>query len=358
MNDIPRRLHNNYLIVLVLNTPVCALVALFMWLPNAHTGVGGYFSHLLYSLLIGSIICGSFLLLSYIQSLYGNLPKVLVWLAYPVIVLFGYFAGTGLAALILNHPPANNIGLITSSFLVTILVTLGSLFFHSSREREASLRLKASEESSRATSAKLSMLQAQIEPHMLFNTLSNLRTLVSTDPPRAEYMLDQLVEYLRATLSGSQESSTTLAKEFSLLKSYLSLMQIRLGERLSFTLELPRQLENANVLSMILQPLVENALKHGIEPSLNGGHILVRAYNEQSVLHVDVIDTGVGYIPKDITSNTAFGMRSVQERLSALNNGIESLTIESPLSDGTTGTAITVSMPLQNMETHNEELNR
>ena len=129
--------------------------------------------------------------------------------------------------------------------------------------------------------AQLDMLRSQLDPHMLFNTLSNLYELIDESPAQARSMLAHLIDFLRSTLSGSRASVHGLAEEFRLTSDYLSLMHFRMGERLDAQLTLPEGLRDARVPAMLLQPLVENAIKHGLEPNPPGGHLTLRARIEQ-----------------------------------------------------------------------------
>jgi sensor histidine kinase YesM len=134
-------------------------------------------------------------------------------------------------------------------------------------------------------------------------------------------MLHQLILYLRATLSSSRAEKTMLADEFSLMEAYLGLMSVRMGPRLSYTVRLPDALRGMPVPPMLLQPLVENAIKHGLEPTVGGGHIEVQATGEAGVLTLVVADTGRGLetaaaVPD--TSGTRLGLANIRERLQAL----------------------------------------
>jgi sensor histidine kinase YesM len=192
-----------------------------------------------------------------------------------------------------------------------------------------------------AAQAQLRMLQAQVEPHMLFNTLANLQGLIALDPPRAQILLDQLIQYLRATLSSSRAGSTTLGQEFALLKAYLGLMQMRMGERLQVELDLPPDCEPLQLAPMLLQPLVENAIKHGLEPKLEGGHIAVRARREATRLVLTVQDNGLGLDAAD-TSGTRVGLANLRERLAALYGE----TAQFELRAGQPGAIATLTLPL------------
>jgi LytS/YehU family sensor histidine kinase len=153
---------------------------------------------------------------------------------------------------------------------------------------------------------------------MLFNTLANLRVLIGIDPPRAQHMLDHMIAYLRATLDASRATTHPLQREFDRLRDYLELMAIRMGERLSYTLELPADLAGVPVPTLLLQPLVENSIQHGLEPKVQGGRIAVRAAREGELLVLTVDDTGVGDAGAPIDGN-GFGLAQIRERLQALH---------------------------------------
>ena len=154
-------------------------------------------------------------------------------------------------------------------------------------------------------------------------TLANLRVLIAVDAPRAEQMLDHLIAYLRATLAGSRSGTHSLEAEFALLGDYLALMQVRMGARLSYTLDLPAELRDAHVPTLLLQPLVENSLRHGLEPQLAGGHIRVTAaLLDGGRLELTVVDNGCGlsaspHPASKSTGNTGsgFGLQQIRERL-------------------------------------------
>ena len=188
--------------------------------------------------------------------------------------------------------------------------------------------------------AQLQMLQAQIEPHMLFNTLANLQGLIAIDPPRAQHMLAQLIVYLRNTLSSSRSEQTTLKQEFTLMQAYLELLAIRMGKRLQYTLDLPDDLQQTPIAPMLLQPLVENAIKHGLEPKMEGGSIHVVAERQGSQLHLKVIDTGLGlpfnYDDSKNASSAAnnIGNANIRERLQALYGPLASLSLQANQPEG------------------------
>jgi hypothetical protein len=220
-------------------------------------------------------------------------------------------------------------------FVLTILACVAVTWFFWNRGKLQQLAADAETEKARAAAiekqamqAQLQLLQAQIEPHMLFNTLANLQGLIAIDPPRAQHMLEQLILYLRATLSSSRAEKTTLANEFSLTEAYLGLMSLRMGPRLSYALQLPDTLRHMPVPPMLLQPLVENAIKHGLEPKIGSGHLEVRAVQEADLLKLIVADTGLGLEASPAKhSGTQVGLANVRERMQALYGQRASLSL-------------------------------
>lgn len=169
------------------------------------------------------------------------------------------------------------------------------------------------------TEAQLQMLRSQLDPHMLFNTLSNLYELIDDSPEQARTMLLHLIGFLRSTLEGSRTSQHTLEEEFKLASDYLSLMRIRMGDRLSTTLDLPDELKASPVPAMLLQPLIENAIKHGLAQRKQGGELRVSAVQEAGLLVLRVSNSGTNEsFGLDAPRPGGFGLRSVQDRLNTL----------------------------------------
>ena len=215
-------------------------------------------------------------------------------------------------------------------------------------------RAKAQAMASQATQAQLMLLQSQLEPHMLFNTLAHLRALIGHDTPRALAMLDHLNDYLRTTLQASRQPLHPLADEFSRLHDYLSLMAIRMGPRLVFELDWPPALAAAPVPSFILQPLVENAIRHGLEPQVSGGRIEVQARIEGPQLVLTVRDNGCGLSELALTESAraltqatdrpaaSWGLTHVHQRLHTLYGPRAGMQI-SPVPTG--GTCVVLTLP-------------
>lgn len=194
-----------------------------------------------------------------------------------------------------------------------------------------------------ATEARLKLLETQLEPHMLFNTLANLRALITADPPRAVAMLDRLNNYLRMTLSGSRALAHPLSAEFERLADYLELMSVRMGERLRYTLDLPDELRDTPVPPLLLQPLVENSIRHGLEPKVEGGVITVRARQFDGRLIIEVSDTGVGLDAAQTSEGSGFGLEQVRERLATVHGEQGRMSLAAGPSGGTLAT---LSFPL------------
>lgn len=199
-------------------------------------------------------------------------------------------------------------------FLVlTVLITGANWIWFKFRRKHEALQLLATE-------ARLSLLQAQIEPHFLFNTLANVQSLIDVDAPRAKLMLEAFTDYLRAGLGQMRQSDATVASELAMAQSYLQLMQIRMNERLSFEIKASDAARAAVLPPLVLQPLIENAIQHGLEPKVEGGHVLVQARVEQGRLVLSVEDDGLGLdAPRRAGRKGGAGMalENVRARLSS-----------------------------------------
>lgn len=266
-----------------------------------------------------------------------SIIMVLLWLFKPekitsivIIVIIGVAGGT-LLGLQIGHLLLQRIFSITLKYpakdlLQTILlsVTFGgvvSYFFFSKAklrankeeiQQERIMRLSKEKE---ALEANLRLLQAQIEPHFLFNTLSNILSLIDTDSAKGKSMLMDLIHYLRTSLSRTRHDLITLGQEVELIRAYLNILKIRMGERLNFKIEIPEALRDYPFPPMLIQPLVENAVKHGLEPKIDGGEIRMIAREEDGFIRIEVRDAGVGFT-SDFEGGV--GMANVRERLQLL----------------------------------------
>ncbi|TMK08754.1 MAG: sensor histidine kinase [Alphaproteobacteria bacterium] len=184
--------------------------------------------------------------------------------------------------------------------------------------------------------ARLEALQAQIEPHFLFNTLASVDQLIQTDPPRASRMQQSLIRYLRSAMPQMREGSRpTLGQQVNLCSAFLEIMSVRMEGRLQPVVSVPEGLKSAVFPSMMLQTLVENGIKHGLEPKPEGGRLEIGAEIVDGQLAVHVLDNGVGFMPK---AEAGVGLANVRERLKALYDGRAELIISVPPAGGTCAT--------------------
>jgi two-component sensor histidine kinase len=240
-------------------------------------------------------------------------------------IVGGWFVGNALGDRICriwnlygSAPPPNPLTDLRNSVLITLMAGVAGSYYFYSANRSRYFERKMAEARKHADEARLKLLETQLEPHMLFNTLANLRALIGVDPHRAQEMLDHMIAYLRATLNASRATSHSLQAEFDRLQDYLELMAIRMGPRLKFVLDLPGALAQVKVPSLLLQPLVENAIQHGLEPKVGGGEIRVAARREGPDIVIEVCDTGAGFSAGVPESGKGFGMNQVRERLATL----------------------------------------
>lgn len=247
----------------------------------------------------------------------------------------GFFGGTRLARLLLGDVTEYPQRDLVLGLLVTVAAgTVASFYFHA-RGQAAALQASRAAAERDATEARLRLLQSQLEPHMLFNTLANLRALIGVDPPAAQRMVDRLNDYLRATLDASRATTHPLSAEFERLRDYLDLMAIRMGPRLAASFDLPEALRDLPVPPLILQPLVENAIRHGLEPQVAGGRIDVRAERVGDTLRLTVADTGAGFEATHVREGR-FGMAQVIERVASSTGGRGVVHVQSAPGAGTT----------------------
>ena len=202
------------------------------------------------------------------------------------------------------------------------------------REREKGERVERE-----AAFANLRALQAQIEPHFLFNTLANVTSLVDPDPAKAKRMLESFNRFLRSSLAATRMEKTTLAAEGELIGAFLDVLQVRMGERLRYRVEIAPDLAAFELPPMLLQPVVENAIRHGLEPKVDGGEVGVSARREGGAVVIEVRDTGVGFAP---ATRGGLGLTNVRDRLRLLYGEQASLTIGE---NAPAGTVVALRLP-------------
>lgn len=200
------------------------------------------------------------------------------------------------------------------------------------KELETAKRIQSEQEKALVLS-QLRQLQSQIEPHFLFNTLANVNALISHDPKKAQHMLENLTELLRGTLHNSRQTNSTLSAELSLIDAYLAIQQIRLGERLNYQIS-NHVTQSLPLAPLLLQPLVENAVQHGIEPKAEGGEVVIDISQQQQVITIEVSDTGVGLDSVSASSGHGIGLDNTRERVKALYGEEASLSVRQGESGG------------------------
>jgi hypothetical protein len=193
-----------------------------------------------------------------------------------------------------------------------------ALAFAEEKKREA----EVSDVNRQITEARLQALQAQVEPHFLYNTLANVQALTEADPPAANAMVGHLIQYLRAALPKMRETTSTIGQEIELVTAYLNVLKMRMGARLDFGIDVPPELMSVPFPPLMLPSLVENAIKHGLEPLRDGGRIDVVARRVSSAdgdrIRLEVRDTGKGLVDAPSTAGGGVGLTNLRERLAAL----------------------------------------
>ena len=189
--------------------------------------------------------------------------------------------------------------------------------------------------------ARMATMQAQVEPHFLFNTLASIDHLIETDPRRASEMQKNLIALLRASMPGMRDSETNLGRELAVVRPYLDILRVRMGERLRVEIRVGEGLNSADFPPMMLQSVVENAIKHGLEPRPEGGRLTVDAEVVHGKLEVSVADTGVGF-GRAATAGTGVGLANIRERLKLLYGGEAELRIAD---NPPNGTRVTIVVP-------------
>ena len=174
------------------------------------------------------------------------------------------------------------------------------------------------------TEAKLAALQAQVEPHFLYNTLASVQALTEVDPAKANEMTGHLIQYLRNALPKMRESVSTVGQEIELARAYLNILQMRMGKRLAFEIDVPQDLMEMPFPPLMLPSLVENAIKHGLEPQREGGAVRIAAALAEGRLSLSVADTGRGFAE---TPGAGVGLANIRERLAALYGDTAKLTL-------------------------------
>jgi sensor histidine kinase YesM len=249
--------------------------------------------------------------------------------------------------------------------LTTLLVLASAIIKYTYKgQKQAEVKAAQATETAEAESlkrqvveARMAAMQAQVEPHFLFNTLASIDHLIETDPARASVMQKNLIALLRASMpsmreaAGSGQSVRDLGREIAVIRPYLEILKVRMEERLSTEIAVPEGLLSAEFPPMMIQTLVENAIKHGLEPKPEGGQLRVAAEIVHGKLQMTVADTGLGFgmaAASGKTAGTGVGLANIRERLQMLYGPKASLTVSA---NQPSGTVVTVTVPYKSIDT-------
>jgi sensor histidine kinase YesM len=309
----------------------------------------GFQKNLIISQCIGFSIYGANMA---VVPLFGRMKRASAQVAIIIAaVLLGAVAGSIVGAFAVGMRPSALFGerfpFFSQVVLLGILFGVLVSYVFISLERISEERLQRIETEKAAMEAELRLLQSQMEPHFLFNTLANVRGLIDTDPRRAGEMLETFVAFLRTSLRTGRERTVPLTQELDVVKSYLGLYAMRMGERLRYTIDLPEALRNVRIPPLLVQPLVENAVKHGLEPAVDGGDVAVAAERADNTIRIRVADSGVGIREK--AGGSGIGLENVRRRLAIMYGERARLLMEER---EPRGVIVTIEVPDEAAENH------
>ena len=319
------------------------------------------FENKFFDLLISVEIVGFSVMLAIYAAAEWRVRKVPRAVLLGLAIVLASVAGTVLVALVKGRDLTQIFvvkerlwGFVLTTSMGVGIGTIGAIIFSARAQRAeftAELHRAEAERQRLArqmAEAELKLMQAQVEPHFLYNTLANVHTLIECDPPAASRMLDHLIRYLRAALPRMREPLSTLGREIELAAAYLAILQMRMGERLSFEMAIPDGLRGLPVPPMMLMTLVENAIKHGIETRREGGTVTIGAERADGRLRVTVTDTGQGFPPQG-ANRQGVGLANIRERLRTLYGQSAQLHLEARQPHGVVAS---IEIPLEAPDGH------
>ena len=250
---------------------------------------------------------------------FAGVPLLGLIIGWPVGI---WLAGGDVLAWIVNR---QGLRIVTGTIAVSLLISFVMHHFFAAKSRQY-------EAEKRAAEAQLRLLQGQMEPHFMFNTLATVLTLIDCDAPKAKQMLEAFIDYLRASLGKLRTGDSTLGDELAMAEAYLGLMQSRMGERLAYRIEVGEPvLRGATLPPLMLQPLVENAIHHGLECKVEGGTVVVQVRREGGSLVIDVDDDGLGECERPARRTGSAGngvaLENLRSRLAARYGNAASLSL-------------------------------
>jgi signal transduction histidine kinase len=349
--------HRDFAYTFIFNLMLAALFTVFA-LPFTPASAWEQiaFTNVVFANCIGYVIHLEFMLLEW-----ATRRRCYAWpfrvraVVFTVVPMVGVVIGYVVGAELLDWRPGRRAVYsptgIAAVVAVSIVISTILAFILGSRERMAKAEAAYEGERARVATAEraaalasLKALQAQVEPHFLYNTLAHVASLIDAEPAAAKRMLDRLIVLLRASAAGHDGDWSTLGAQLTHMRAYLDVLAMRMGARLRWSIDSPDDLATRELPPAILQPLVENAIKHGIEPALDGGTIAIVARDEGDRLVVEVADTGVGFgaATSPLGGSTGVGLANLRARLAALYAGDARMTITENVPRGV---RVAVSLP-------------
>jgi two-component system LytT family sensor kinase len=323
------------LMALAVDTIIALVVTTGLSYNDPQHWFGYLYSALIFSYSIGFSIFG---LVHYFSPRFERFPVIVRIGGMTGVFVVGGIFGTEVALGIFyvffrtTFSAASHTRMLQFNLILSVIFGTIAVLYFSLRERArqlgAALKEKELNEERLTrlkTKAELEALQSKINPHFLFNTLNSIASLISENPKAAEETVEKLSELFRHSLRHSEKSTVTLAEELDLIRTYLEIEKVRLGDRLQYDVKCEDSIRDAELPAMLIQPLVENSIKHGIASAINGGTISVEAKKVDGVCVITVSDSGKGF--EDASDSSGFGLRSIQDRLRLLYGDKASLEV-------------------------------
>ncbi len=292
-------------------------------------------SSFLVSLVYSQCIGISIAICSIIATNYLKAPRLSVQLAFiAASVIVGAVVGMAIGgALVQSIFPGASSALslekyaFTKSNLVLALLFGGIItYIFFSLQKLSDERIKRLEVEKNAAVTEIKLLQSQMEPHFLFNTLSNILGLIDPDPAKAKRMLESFTQFLRASLVTARSETVSLSQEMDVVRNYLDIFTVRMGDRLKYRINIPADLRDVRIPPLLIQPLVENAVKHGLEPSVSGGELAISGAREGGRIRITVADSGLGI--NELSPGSGIGVENIKKRLGLVYGGRARLVFE------------------------------
>ncbi|MES2317456.1 MAG: histidine kinase [Pseudomonadota bacterium] len=295
-----------------------------------------------------AMVGGDWLLRGWPTRLRGA-PRVLYQVALVgLCVMLGVLLGTGLLK---GVNPINYVMRSTSLLPFALLVGVFIVIIFLTGEKRIETETLAARQSEQLANAaqllaeaRLNALQAQIEPHFLYNTLANVVGLIETQPALARHMLERFIDFLRASLAASRAGNATLGAELDMIAAYLDVLGVRMGARLRYRFEVDEACRDIVIAPMLLQPVIENAVAHGLEPKVDGGEIVLRAQRQGKQLCIDISDTGAGLSGAPTKPGGGVGLSNLRARLRSMYDGAAQVQL---LENQPSGITVRIVLPLR-----------